>query len=97
MRELENAIERAVVLCRDEVISARHFQFEREGSDRTRQTAGDQFTPGLTLREMEKRLILSTLTVEGNNRTRASDVLGISVRTLRNKLNEYSAEGITVP
>lgn len=51
----------------------------------------------MTLREMEKRLILSTLTSESNNRTRTSGILGISVRTLRNKLKEYSNEGIKIP
>ena len=97
VRELENHIERAIVLCRDEVLTARHFQFEHETAEKTKQFGLEGVTPGVTLREMEKRLILSTLASEKNNRTRASDILGISVRTLRNKLNEYAGEGITVP
>jgi two-component system response regulator AtoC len=97
VRELENYIERAVVLCRDEVLTARHFQFEHEVAERSKQYIQEGLTPGMTLREMEKRLILSTLTAESNNRTRASDVLGISVRTLRNKLNEYAGEGVAIP
>ncbi|RMD85951.1 MAG: sigma-54-dependent Fis family transcriptional regulator [Candidatus Dadabacteria bacterium] len=44
---------------------------------------------GLTVSEMEKRLILETLKATGNNRTQAAKLLGISIRTLRNKLNEY--------
>jgi DNA-binding NtrC family response regulator len=48
---------------------------------------------GMTMREMEKRLICRTLEDTGGNRTRAARSLGISLRTLRNKLNEF---GLTV-
>jgi two-component system response regulator AtoC len=51
---------------------------------------------GLTVSEMEKRLILETLKATGNNRTKAADLLGISIRTLRNKLAEYKDLGIDV-
>jgi two-component system response regulator FlrC len=47
---------------------------------------------GVTVQEMEKALILETLRTTDNNRTEAAKMLGISVRTLRNKLNEYRAE-----
>lgn len=50
----------------------------------------------LPLQEMEKRLILKSLDKTGGNRTRAAELLGISVRTLRNKLNEYRKQGIVV-
>ena len=96
VRELENHIERAVVLCRDETLIEKHFQFEREGLEKVGSFKLDGMSPGVTLREMEKQLILSTLEAENNNRTRASEILGISVRTLRNKLNEYAEEGIKV-
>ena len=96
VRELENHIERAVVLCRDEVLTERHFQLEHESAEKGSSFGLDGVGPGTTLREMEKRLILSTLSSESNNRTRASGILGISVRTLRNKLNEYSNEGIKI-
>lgn len=46
---------------------------------------------GLTVREMERRLIADTLRRTGNNRTQAAKLLGISIRTLRNKLAEYRA------
>ncbi len=97
VRELENHIERAVVLCREDELDERHFSFEHDGVESVGVGGLEGVGPGVTLKEMEKQLILSTLTSENNNRTRASDILGISVRTLRNKLNEYSGEGIRVP
>jgi DNA-binding NtrC family response regulator len=47
----------------------------------------------MSIHEMEKHLILATLEAEGNNQTRAADRLGISSRTLRNKLHEYGLKG----
>ena len=44
---------------------------------------------GMTVHEMEKNLILETLKATGDNRTQAAKLLGISIRTLRNKLHEY--------
>ena len=49
--------------------------------------------PGLTVREMEKELICNTLKEVNDNRTHAAEMLGISIRTLRNKLREYKEEG----
>jgi len=97
VRELENHVERAVVLCRDKVLTARHFQLEHESVEKSGSFGLEGVGPGMTLREMEKRLILSTLASENNNRTRASEILGISVRTLRNKLNEYARERVDIP
>jgi two-component system, NtrC family, response regulator AtoC len=45
--------------------------------------------PGMTTSEAERRLIMKTLEYTGQNRTRAAQLLGISIRTLRNKLHEY--------
>ena len=45
---------------------------------------------GMTVSQMEKVLILETLKANGNNKTKAADMLGISIRTLRNKINEYN-------
>jgi DNA-binding NtrC family response regulator len=51
---------------------------------------------GMTVREMEKELIFKTLSAVNDNRTHAAKMLGISIRTLRNKLNEYREEvGVT--
>ncbi|WAC59308.1 sigma-54 interaction domain-containing protein [Brevundimonas sp. SL130] len=52
---------------------------------------------GQTVAAMEKTLILDTLTHCLGNRTHAANILGISIRTLRNKLNEYADEGTTIP
>jgi two-component system, response regulator FlrC len=52
---------------------------------------------GRTVAEVERDLILETLRHCLGNRTRAAAVLGISIRTLRNKLNDYAAAGVAVP
>jgi len=52
---------------------------------------------GATVGEIEQELVLQTLTRCDGNRTRAARVLGMSVRTLRNKIRQYSADGIDVP
>jgi DNA-binding NtrC family response regulator len=52
---------------------------------------------GHTIADVERHLILDTLTSCFGNRTHAARILGISIRTLRNKLNEYMEAGIAVP
>ena len=52
---------------------------------------------GSTVGEIERELVLQTLARCDGNRTRAARVLGLSVRTMRNKIRQYSAEGIDVP
>ena len=52
---------------------------------------------GSTVGEIERELVLQTLARCGGNRTRAARVLGVSVRTLRNKIRQYAADGIDVP
>ena len=52
---------------------------------------------GSTVGEIERELVLQTLGRCGGNRTRAARVLGVSVRTLRNKIRQYVADGIDVP
>ena len=52
---------------------------------------------GRTVADVERDLILETLKHCLGNRTHAANILGISIRTLRNKLNEYTAEGMPVP
>ena len=56
-------------------------------------TAFGQPAVGTTIHEMEKNLIYSTLESVDGNRTKAASLLGISIRTLRNKLNEYAGKG----
>lgn len=86
VRELENFIERAALVCEEGVIEPRHFFLD--GTVRPQSESGE-VPVGSTLREMEKQLILKTLEEAEGNRTHAAKVLGISVRTLRNKLKEY--------
>jgi len=52
---------------------------------------------GSTVGEVERELVLQTLGRCDGNRTRAARVLGVSVRTLRNKIRQYSADGLDVP
>lgn len=62
--------------------------------------APDQVVPlliGATVGEIERELVLQTLARCDGNRTRAARVLGVSVRTLRNKIRQYSAQGVEVP
>jgi DNA-binding NtrC family response regulator len=87
VRELENVIARACILSDYTHIKLAHVKDEEERKE---------LKPS-SVREMEMKLILETLTSLEGNRTRAATVLGITVRTLRNKINEYRALGIQVP
>ena len=95
VREIENCVERAVVMSGPdvEILDAGHFSLQDQISVEGRLGIGSSQT---TLREAEKSLILKTLRDQDGNRTNTADLLGISVRTLRNKLNEYKKEGIVV-
>ncbi len=90
IRELENAIERAVVLTRTGKIKTGVFKLKNSSMS----NCDGAIQPGKTVAEVEKLLIYKTLEHCNQNRTRAAELLGISIRTLRNKLNEY--EGVTV-
>jgi transcriptional regulator with GAF, ATPase, and Fis domain len=94
VRELENVLERAVVISRDNILTARDlFVGDEFGANRQSVT---QVPTDMTLREMEREMILKALQENNNNRTWAARQLGISVRTLRNKLREYREEGFLV-
>ncbi len=90
VRELQNAVERAVVLAGEDMLKPEHFPLNAPSLGASR-NAG--IRPGLTVGEMEKKLIFATLDACAQNRTRAAEMLGISVRTLRNKLKEYREAG----
>jgi DNA-binding NtrC family response regulator len=92
IRELENAIERAVLLGSGETLQPQDLLLDETGSTRQSPVGGRTVASGQTVKEMEKRLIFKTLQEVNENRTHASELLGISIRTLRNKLREYRQE-----
>ncbi len=93
VRELEHVIERAVLLSGGGPILPEHLFLEGGAISRPPgATPNQDISESTTLREMEKDLIFRTLERENGNRTRASEILGVSVRTIRNKLNEYRRE-----
>lgn len=94
VRELQNACQRAVLLASGESLEVEHFLLGALPEGDTSR-GGDTLLlqPGLSVAEAEKRLIFETLRATGNNKTKAAELLGISIRTLRNKLHEYSETG----
>ncbi|MCB0359640.1 MAG: sigma-54-dependent Fis family transcriptional regulator, partial [Bdellovibrionales bacterium] len=98
VRELQNACERAVILAAGGELQLEHFMLSTGDApydEEAQASEGDalRIQPGLSVREAEKRLIFETLRSTGNNKTKAAELLGISIRTLRNKLNEYQDDG----
>jgi two-component system response regulator HydG len=89
IRELENTIERSVILCREEFIAPRHLPAQIQASSGDLPQQSPEIEGGLTLKEMEKQLIISTLKQNEGNRTKTADALGISRRSLQMKLKEY--------
>lgn len=87
VRELENTIERAVLLCDESLIGPEHLLLELDGAQVGANDENEMV--GMTVKEMEKKLIGQTLQHVNENRTHAAKMLGISIRTLRNKLREY--------
>ena len=89
VRELENYIERSVVVARGPVLEPGDFPAKLTSGPASRQDQGLQV--GMTVHEIERQLIMKTLEACRGNRTEAAAMLGISTRTLRNKLHEYGA------
>ncbi len=89
VRELRNVMERATILARGEFVEAQHLP--RFGAPSKPQESappsGVTIAPGMTVDEAERRLIMATLEAAGGNKTRAAEMLGISLKTLHNKLN----------
>ncbi len=109
VRELENTMHRAVLMATGEEIGPEAI-LTPDGTRIDQQKtapavahaafAAEQVSRGLvgrTVAQVERDLILETLKHCLGNRTHAANVLGISIRTLRNKLNEYAADGVPVP
>jgi DNA-binding NtrC family response regulator len=88
VRQLQNVIERAVILRSGMRLDEDYFQFENERDEQLSKVE-QAFRFG-SIREMEKLMILNRLRDQKENRTRSAETLDISVRTLRNKLSEYN-------
>ncbi len=109
VRELENAMHRAVLLATGDEIDRDAIRLPdgtrpaahpgTNGTPTDGAAAGQRDVPmvGRTVADMERQLILDTLQHCLGNRTHAANILGISIRTLRNKLKQYSEEGTRVP
>jgi DNA-binding NtrC family response regulator len=106
VRELENVMHRAVLLAHGEEIGPESIllsggatplggESDTEGAQSITADAGGLV--GRTVAEVERDLILSTLDRCLGNRTHAANILGISIRTLRNKLKQYSSDGVAIP
>jgi len=103
VRELENMMHRALLLSGEDIIEPEFIMLsghpesdadDDEGiTDDTRKVG----MVGSTLADMERNMIINTLTHTLGNRTHAANILGISIRTLRNKIRQYDAEGHVVP
>ena len=93
VRELENIIERAVVICRDSVISVEDLPFREDmGVAGEGHKDGEGMLRG-SMEELERKLILDAMEKTGDHQTKAGDLLGISERMLRYKLKKYNLKG----
>ncbi|MGH9376258.1 MAG: sigma-54-dependent transcriptional regulator [Terriglobia bacterium] len=89
VRELRNVLERAMLSCAADTITPKDIPAAVRGDRGSRLLDASRIAVGLSIEEAERRLILQTLSSTNNNKSRAADILGISTRTLANKLKEY--------
>jgi len=97
VRELENAVERAVILCEGSELHSRDFSFAGSAMDKAPSpgaSKGDVLAGEVkTLEELERAAILNTLALYQGHREKTAQALGITRRTLLNKLKEYKIDG----
>ncbi len=93
VRELRNAIERAMIVCDEELIQVKHLPPPFQ-TKRPLPYVNNAITVpvGSTIEELEKELIIKTLEATAGNKTRAAEILGISLKTLHNRLNKYEQQ-----
>ncbi|HKR11031.1 MAG TPA: sigma-54 dependent transcriptional regulator [Pyrinomonadaceae bacterium] len=95
VRELRNVVERAVIICSGEQVERHHFApYPIEQRVRLREEDTLTLPVGTPLEEVERQMIMRTLQKTKNNKTRAAELLGISLKTLHNKLNLYRERGL---
>jgi DNA-binding NtrC family response regulator len=96
IRELRNVIERATILAGGDLIEPPHLPPTLTQTRKEETSAAVVLTPGMTVDEAETRLIKLTLEHTRDNKTRAAEILGISLKTLHNKLNRLKAQAAAV-
>src|SRR5215469_2590239 len=94
IRELRNVLERSAIMCERDLITRACLpgEFGKSAAKNPGDLGAIKFPIGTTVDAMERELILQTLAATGNNKTRAAELLGISLKTLHNKLKEYGGE-----
>jgi DNA-binding NtrC family response regulator len=94
IRELRNVLERAAIMSDKELITRSSLpgEFGKTSAKSPSDLSSIKFPVGTTVDAMERELILQTLNATGNNKTRAAELLAISLKTLHNKLKEYGGE-----
>ena len=94
IRELRNILERSAIMCEKDFITRACLpgEFGKTAAKSPGDLGAIKFPVGTTVDAMERELILQTLAATGNNKTRAAELLGISLKTLHNKLKEYGSE-----
>ena len=97
VRELENAVHRAVLLATGDTIGPDAIELSGDSPEIARAGHGVASLVGRTMEQVERDLILETLGHTLGNRTHAAVILGISIRALRNKLRDYARAGMAVP
>jgi DNA-binding NtrC family response regulator len=91
VRELKNAVHRATILADGDDIEAAHLPLPQLAEPECTSDASMRIAIGTTIAEVERRLILATLNDQGGNKERTARTLGISLKTLYNKLKRYQA------
>jgi len=94
IRELRNVLERAAIMSEKDLVSRSSLpgEFGKVAAKSPGDLSTIRFPIGTTVDAMERELILQTLQATGNNKTRAAELLGVSLKTLHNKLKEYGSE-----
>ena len=92
VRELRNTLERALVICSQDVLHPGDLSPEFGRPPPAGADDGLRLRAGMSVADAERRLIFETLITTQNNKTRAAELLGISLKTLHNKLKEYETQ-----